>query len=330
MAKGDRFYFSSVTILLSEQCLGTGFYSSVYRARCDDLICAAKVLQPSMFDQDAQSEKNKQLVERFQRECDVLSALRHPNIVQHMGTWIDPDTNLPALLMELMDHSLTQFLEKAKTSLSFHTQVSICHDIALALSFLHSNNIIHRDLSSNKVLLTACGKAKVTDFCMAKVTGKTDNFNNECSNTHVYLPPEAIGSNPKFSDKTDSFSFGVLCLQIVTKQYPAPGPSQVLRAKKRVVQPEAVKREEHISLVPPEYPLLDVILDCIKDADTRRPSASEICHRVFHLREGSRRKAGAPGETNAAKEARLQAELVEMKELQEELSQLCEEINEHL
>ena len=64
--------------------------------------------------------------------------------------------------MELMDDSLTHFLEGSSQPIPYHIQVNICCDIALALSFLHSNSIFHRDLSSNNVLLI--GKAWQSRF----------------------------------------------------------------------------------------------------------------------------------------------------------------------
>ena len=71
--------------------------------------------------------------------------------------------------MKLMDdiYSLTHFLECSTQPIPYHIQVNICHDVALALSFLHSHYIIHRDLSSNNVLLHGNVLAKVTDFGMA-------------------------------------------------------------------------------------------------------------------------------------------------------------------
>ena len=106
---------------------------------------------------------------RFEQECEFLSTIRHPNIVQYLGTYQDPDMGLPVLLMELMDDSLTHFLETSTQPIPYHIQVNICHDITLALSFLHSNGIIHRDLSSNNVLLIGNVRAKVTDFGMARI-----------------------------------------------------------------------------------------------------------------------------------------------------------------
>ena len=95
--------------------------------------------------------------------------------------------------MELMDKSLTHFLESSTQPIPYHIQVNICHDITLALSFLHSNNIVHRDLSSNNVLLRGNVLAKVTDFGMARpgdINPQATRFTNTmCPGTDVYMPP---------------------------------------------------------------------------------------------------------------------------------------------
>ena len=69
--------------------------------------------------------------------------------------------------MELLDESLTTMLERSQRPLAYFAEVNICHDIALAVTYLHSN-----DLSSNNVLVIAKSRAKVTDFRMFKLAGK--------------------------------------------------------------------------------------------------------------------------------------------------------------
>ena len=99
---------------------------------------------------------------------------------------------------------------------------------ALALSYLHSNGIIHRDLSSNNVLLITGSRAKVTDFGMVKL------YDVKCSTAHltpltlcpgtiVYMSPEAVGEGPMCTDKVNSFSLGVLSVKIMSQQFPNPG-----------------------------------------------------------------------------------------------------------
>ena len=78
------------------------------KAKCDDLLCAAKILHPTLFDPTAQlqvspKQEHRLPIKRFEQECEFLSTIRHPNIVQYLCMHQDPDTGLPVLLMELMD-----------------------------------------------------------------------------------------------------------------------------------------------------------------------------------------------------------------------------------
>ena len=151
------------------QLLGHGSYGAVYKAKCDQLPCAAKVLHPTILDPADPGAST--IMNKFRQECAFLESIRHPNIVQYLGMNMDPESRLPVMLMELLDESLTKMLECSQNSLAYYVQVDICHDIALAVAYLHSKDIIHRDLSSNNVLIIAGRRAKVTDFGMSKLTG---------------------------------------------------------------------------------------------------------------------------------------------------------------
>ena len=97
--------------------------------------------------------------------------------------------------MELMDKSLTKFLERLTNPLPYHRQHNICHDVALALAYLHSNAIIHRDLSSNNVLLTGEGvRAKVADLGMSRLTDLNSHLTplTQVPGSSAYMPPEAL------------------------------------------------------------------------------------------------------------------------------------------
>ena len=285
MAQG-QFGYQKVQLIKTKP-LGTGSYGAVYMAMCDDLPCAGKILHPTLFQSNDPGAMT--VMKRFQQECSFLSAIRHPNIVQYLGSYEDPESQLPVLLMELMRDNLTQFLERSQEPLSFHIQVNICHDIALALAYLHANDIIHRDLSSNNVLVVGAGnKAKITDFGMAKLfdlnrTNMTPL--TMCPGTLAYMSPEVLDNPPVYTKKLDSFSFGVLNIQIVTQQFPTPGP----RSKKvkdsrsptgRIDMPvlEIERRKSHISLINLTHPLLPIATDCLSFNEEDRPSAQELCY----------------------------------------------------
>ena len=290
-----EFHYQKVELFKTEE-LGVGSYGAVCKAMCDDLPCAAKILHRTLFQFSATGVTS--VLQKFEQECRLLSAIKHPHIVQYLGTYHDPESKLPVLLMELMDESLTRFLEQSPKPLPYHTEVNLYHDIGLALSYLHSNAIVHRDLSSNNVLLIAGSRAKVTDFGMVKLY----NVNHStahltpftlCPGTIAYMSPEALGEPPIYTDKLDSFSLGVLGVQIMTRQFPDPGDRfniieindpRVPSGKVKVDIPEIKRRQSHIDLIDPAHPLLPLALDCLKDRDRERPSCHELCGRMSTLK----------------------------------------------
>ena len=295
-----RFGFRNVQLVKTEaNSLGVGSYGAVYRAKCDQLVCAAKVLHPILF--QTRDPSAYRIVECFQREIDFLSRLRHPNIIQYLGSCQDPESRLPVLFMELMDESLTSFLERPASAnpppLPLHVQVDIGHDVAQVLSHLHRHEVLHRDLSSNNVLLIGSSRAKVTDFGMARLLGAGPRLTQTyCPGTNGYMSPEALADPPNYTSKLDVFSCGVLLVQLVTRIWPNPGPrmytaqlsdprfpsQQVL-----VVVPELERRREHLDLVPPTHPLRQLALKCIKDKEEERLTAEQLCSDLVALKESA-------------------------------------------
>ena len=294
-----RFGFRNVRLVKSEEnSLGNGSYGAVYRAKCDQLVCAAKVLHPILF--QTRDPAAYRIVERFQREIDFLSGLRHPNVIQYLGSCADPDTRMPVLFMELMDESLTSFLERGPADpppLPIHVQVDIGHDVAQALSHLHRHEVLHRDLSSNNVLLIGSRRAKVTDFGMSKLLGSDPRLTpTYCPGTNTYMSPEALADPPTYTGKLDVFSCGVLFVQLITRKWPNPGPRtrtiqisdpRVPSGRVLVEVPELERRKEHLDLISPTHPLLEVALDCLKDKEGQRPTAEQLCSRLIALKESA-------------------------------------------
>ena len=203
--------------------------------------------------------------------------------------------------MELMDDSLTHFLESSPQPIPYHIQVNICHDMSRALSFLHSNGIVHRDLSSSNVLLIGNIRVKLTDFGMARLgdlNPKPTRFTNTmCPGTDVYMPPEAVQDKPVYTEKIDCFSFGVITVQTLTREFPKPGnrlntvnDPRYPRGALKLCVPEIERRQNHISRVDSNHPLLQIALDCLKDADSERPSAQQLCERLAALKEKAKYK----------------------------------------
>ena len=290
-----EFAYQDVRLHREEQ-LGTGSYGMVCKATVDDLVCAAKILHMTFFQlNDLSPGTPSRMMTQFHRECDLLSSIRHPCIVQFLATYQDPESRLPVLLMELMDESLTKFLESSVESqmpIFYHVQINICHDIAMAVSFLHTHGIIHRDLSSNNILMIARSRAKVTDFGMSKLTDVNPRMTplTQCPGTMVYMSPEALRTPPSYTEKLDVFSLGVLMLQIVTCNFPSPkDPKQTIRDPRlgviEVPVPELERRKEDIDRMPIDHPLRLMALRCLADEPDHRSNASHICRQLTILKE---------------------------------------------
>ena len=316
----DQFRFKTVQIYKSRS-LGVGSYGAVYIAKCDQLPCAAKLLHPVLVDQRAQRNRL-----RFEQECQFLSDIRHPNIIQYLGTRKDPKSGLTVLLMELMDENLTNFLERSQEPLPYHLEINLCHDIALALAFLHSNGIIHRDLSSNNVLLIAGSRAKVTDFGTSMLLDASHQM-TQCPGTSVYMSPEALREPPVYKDKLDCFSLGVLSIQITTRLFPDPGPSTQLVEDPRypmgriqVLVPETERRQSHTDLIDPNHPLLPSATQCLSYNEKDRPSARQLCDQLAAMKEArqyiqSTKQAKETGEQEGNNDVKeLQRQVVDMKQ----------------
>ena len=340
-----RFGYRNVRLVESEEnSLGNGSYGAVYRAKCDQLVCAAKVLHPILF--QTRDPAAYRIVERFQREIDFLSGLRHPNVIQYLGSCADPETRMPVLFMELMDESLTSFLERPgdPPPLPLHVQVDIGHDVAQALSHLHRHKVLNRDLSSNNVLLIGSRRAKVTDFGMAKLLGSDPRLTlTYCPGTNAYMSPEALADPPTYTSKLDVFSCGVLFVQLITRKWPNPGSRtytmqvtdpRIPSGRILVEVPELERRKEHLDLILPTHPLLEVALNCLKHKEDQRPTAEQLCSRLIALKESAAYRdslqhtpEGTTGQAPPARDQELEQQLRESESTVEGLTREVHQLN---
>ena len=311
--------------LLKNDTLGSGSYGVVCKAMWGQRLCAAKLLHPIFFHSNDPGFVTTR--RRFEQECHFLNDMKHPHIVEYLGTSHDPDSGLLVLLMELMDESLTHFLERSQQPLAFHIEVDLCHDIAQALAYIHSKDIIHRDLSGTNVLLLA-GRAKITDFGMSKLLDSNRRMTplTMCPGTLAYMPPEALSEPPVYSKKIDCFSFGVLQIQIMTRQFPDPGPavrvvedsrSPTGTTKMPVLDSE--RRKPHIDLIDPTHTLLSKALSCLSYLEKDRPTAQDLCRQLASVKEAPRYQLQILQRELQTKDQQLQDSQRHTRTLQQEL-----------
>ena len=247
------------------------------------LSCAGKSIH-----QELKPGRQGNILERFVEECEILSQLRHPNIVQFLGVHQKNESQLPVLIMERMYCTLSSCIDDHGI-LPDESNYSILHNVALGLNYLHHyfpNPIVHRDLSANNVLLTADLSAKISDLGVARILNQPMSKMTACPGTPPYMPPEVFLDEPNYSTKVDSFSYGVLILHMFCGRWPFPKADRYVDPHdktKFIHRTEIERRQPYLSDIPATHPLLPLMRRCLSDHPDARPDISVILTTVQNL-----------------------------------------------
>ena len=240
-----------------------------------------KPLPPGKYLSANTFSKRADILAKFEKECSLLSNLRHPYIVQFLGVYIEKASGSPVIVMEYLPNSLSN-LVKSKPTVPRYLQISILYNVALGLAFLHSHTppIIHRDLTANNVLLTSNMVAKIADLGVARIldlTPKRAMQLTQAPGTAAYMPPEALAQNPSYNAKMDVFSFGVLSLHLVSQVWPVPTEAvKVLPHNKLLPISEVDRRKAQFDLMGADHCLYQLTVQCLQNDPDQRPDITKI------------------------------------------------------
>lgn len=201
----------------SSQKIGEGGYGPVYKGYLDHTSVAIKVLRSDISQGQIQ----------FQKEIEVLSRLRHPNVVLLLGTCRE----YGCLVYECMDNGSLEdrlFCKNKSPPIPWPARLRIAAEIAAALHFFHRTKpepIVHRDLKPANILLDANYKSKISDVGLARlvpasVSGRaTQYLITSAAGTFCYIDPEYQQSGMLYP-KSDIYSMGIVLLQVLTARPP--------------------------------------------------------------------------------------------------------------
>ena len=168
--------------------------------------------------------------------------------------------------------------------------------MALGLRYLHEHSppIVHRDLSANNILLTPNMSGKISDLGVAKILNltpaeMTQRMSTQVPGTPCYMPSEALMAKPTYTSKIDSYSYGVMVIHVLCGRWPFP--NDAFRPDPRnpdVMLPvlELDRRAEYLRDIGQDHPLMGLISQCLNNAPTRRPEASEILRQITATASG--------------------------------------------
>jgi serine/threonine protein kinase len=213
-----------------EELVGHGGMSSVYKAR--DALLERHVALKILHEQYSTDED---FVERFKREARSVAQLQHPNIV----TVIDrgEENGRQFIVFEYIEGENLKEHVVRQGRLDVREALEIADEVARGLAFAHGQGLIHRDVKPQNVLLNGDGRAKVTDFGIARtldVDGMTQT--GTVLGTSNYIAPEQASGQP-VDAHSDVYALGAVLYELLAGEVPFPGESFVAVAMKHMHEP---------------------------------------------------------------------------------------------
>lgn len=212
--------------------IAAGGMASIYKAndRRLDRFVAVKIMHPHLAN-------DEEFVNRFIREAKAIAALSHPNIVsiQDQG-WNEGGAPAVFIVMEFIDGFTLRDLLLEKGRLTPKELLHYVIPVVSALAQAHTLGINHRDLKPENILISKDGRVKIADFGLARggLLGSTMTVDSSVVLGSVsYLSPEQVERG--ISDaRSDIYSFGVMCFELLTGQKPYDGDTPIQIAFKHV------------------------------------------------------------------------------------------------
>src|SRR5215210_67610 len=255
--------------------LGSGGMADVYCA--EDTQLGRKVAVKLLYRRFAEDEE---FVERFRREASSAAGLQHPNIVGvfDRGEW---DGTYYIAMEYLQGHTLKQ-LVRDHGAMPPDLAVDITIQVLRAAKFAHKRGVVHRDIKPHNVILDEEGRAKVTDFGIARAGASDMTETGSIMGTAQYLSPEQAQGQP-VSPRSDLYSIGVMLYELLTGQVPFDAESPVTIALKHVSEDPVPPSQ----LNPAVPPALDaVVLRALeKEPVARFAEADEFAAALLDARE---------------------------------------------
>ncbi|KAL2250033.1 UNVERIFIED_CONTAM: Serine/threonine-protein kinase STY46 [Sesamum indicum] len=257
---GNDVWEIDANLLTFQYKIAAGSNGDLYKGLFRSQDVAIKIFKTECLNRDLQRE--------FAQEVYILRKVRHKNVVQFIGACTRPP--LLCIVTEFMSGgSVYDFLHKQKSFFKLPAILKVAIDVSKGMSYLHENNIIHRDLKAANLLMDENEVVKIADFGVARVQIQSGVMTAE-TGTYRWMAPEVIEHKP-YNHKADVFSFGIVLWELLTGKLPYAHLTP-LQAAVGVVQKglrPAIPRNTH--------PLLVELLEkCWQQDPVLRPEFSEI------------------------------------------------------
>ncbi|XP_062328892.1 serine/threonine-protein kinase TAO1 isoform X2 [Osmerus eperlanus] len=251
--------------------IGHGSFGAVYFAhdvRTTEVVAIKKM-----------SYSGKQSNEKWQdiiKEVKFLQRIQHPNSIEYKGCYLREHTAW--LVMEYCLGSTSDVLEVHKKPLQEMEIAAITHGALEGLAYLHSHNMIHRDIKAGNILLTEPGQVKLADFGSASIASPANSF----VGTPYWMAPEVILAmdEGQYDGKVDIWSLGITCIELAERKPPLFNMN-AMSALYHIAQNESPTLE---SSEWTDY-FRNFVDSCLQKFPQDRPNSEELLKHAFVQRE---------------------------------------------
>uniref|UniRef100_A0A8C4NWC1 non-specific serine/threonine protein kinase n=1 Tax=Dicentrarchus labrax TaxID=13489 RepID=A0A8C4NWC1_DICLA len=251
--------------------IGHGSFGAVYFARdvrTNEVVAIKKM-----------SYSGKQSTEKWQdiiKEVKFLQRIQHPNSIEYKGCYLREHTAW--LVMEYCLGSASDLLEVHKKPLQEVEIAAITHGALQGLAYLHSHNMIHRDIKAGNVLLTEPGQVKLADFGSASIACPANSF----VGTPYWMAPEVILAmdEGQYDGKVDIWSLGITCIELAERKPPLFNMN-AMSALYHIAQNESPMLQ---SSEWTDY-FRNFVDSCLQKFPQDRPNSEELLKHAFVQRE---------------------------------------------
>lgn len=262
MNRIGRFLNNRYEILES---IGVGGMADVYKALDHTLnrYVAIKVLKEEL-------NSDETFVKKFRQEAMAAASLSHPNVVNIFD--VGQEDSINYIVMELCEGVTLKEYIRRKGKLEIYETINIAIQIANGIQAAHDRGIIHRDIKPQNVIITTDGKAKVTDFGIAKAVSSQTITASTVGSVHYISPEQARGS---YCDgRSDIYSLGITIYEMLTGRVPFDGDSTVAVALLHI-QGEMIPPSTYEPMIP--VSLEKIVMKCTqKRPEERYASALDL------------------------------------------------------
>ena len=266
-----------------ETLIGVGPYGIIIELKWRATSFAAKRLHDGVLLSENRKSLKRQPSNYLEDEFECYASLRHPNIVQFIGTYFDPNSQKTLFVMEQMQLNLNELLETTLHNpdklLPLESKLSIMRDVALGLNYLHKSNPIikHQDLTSSNILISNSLEAKISDAHMAKIVHTRIDLKplTQVPQKVVFMAPEMFLNMEGTDEKCDLFSYGVNCLILFCHSTLKPGEVETMRDAGLLKAAILSSSAELIAACNSD--LLPMVFKCLQPDPEDRPSATDMC-----------------------------------------------------